>query len=941
MIDADSTKDSEITLKPSRQSGASSIPGNSGRISFWLSWPASAIGVIFLLAITRMYSYLLFHLIVELFSILIAFTILILVWNLRGLRDNLFLKIIGAGYASAACIDLMHALTFKGMNIIAGYGANLPTQLWIAARYLQAISLLSAPLAARKKLSISIMLPAYAAISLLLVYVSFSGYFPECYIEGVGLTRFKILSEYLIIAIIIASIVLLRRVRSTFTDTTYRLIMASSLSMICAESAFTAYLGVYDLANMVGHMLKLAAYYCLYRALFVAGIRDPFNTLFKELKQSERSLIESRDSVQRQVEERTRELRENEERLRRITDSAHDAVIMIDSRGLITFWNPAAEQILGWCSGEAMGKSLQELIAPEGCRDAYRAAFPEFQRMGRGDVIGKCTELFAKRKDGHEITVDLSLSATLQNDEWHAVGIMRDISERKRAEEELRNALLFNKHIIDSAQDGIIVYDCDLRHKLYNPFMAKLTGLKSSGVLGRTPMELFPYMVENGVVDDLKKTLNGEEVPPRKFQDKIPETGRYGWVVQSNAPLRNAKGDIIGVLSIVRDITDQEKTTEQLHHAQKMEAIGQLAGGVAHDFNNMLTVISGFSNLGLMESEPSSYHSEYFEEIIKASERAAQLTQQLLAFARKQTISPQAIDLNETASAIHNMLQRLIGEGIQLTLHSKADLWRINMDPTQVDQILANLCVNARDAISDTGKIIIEMQNVTVDTNYGENHLDAVPGDYVKLSVSDNGCGMNKETISRIYEPFFTTKEVGKGTGLGLATVFGIVKQNMGFINVYSEPGEGTAFSIYLPRLKETGMQHSAELKEIPLQRGDETILLVEDEPEILKITSMILEKQGYTLLTAETPNEAIRLAQEHEGEINLLVTDVIMPNMNGRDLANKLLSIHPNIKRIFMSGYTADVITHHGVLDEGVSFIQKPFTPTKIAAKVRAVPDN
>lgn len=528
---------------------------------------------------------------------------------------------------------------------------------------------------------------------------------------------------------------------------------------------------------------------------------------------------------------------------------------------------------------------------------------------------------------------DIETIAALANQSW-------EILERMRAQEELKSALRFNSSIIDCAQEGIVVYDKELHYQLWNPYMENLTGLRWDAVKGKTAYD-FPFMVENGVVDDLKKILNGETYNCREFKDRIPDTQRDGWVVQANAPLYSARGEIIGVLGMIRDLTEHKRTSEQLLQAQKMEAIGQLAGGVAHDFNNMLTIIGGYANLGLIAAEPSSAFSHYFEEILKTSERSASLTRQLLAFARKQTISPQALNLNETVSAMLKMLTRLIGEDIQLTWQAEANLWQIRMDPSQVDQILANLCVNARDAIKNTGRITIETHNRIVDAYYYHEHPDSVPGEYVRLSVSDDGCGMDRETLAHIFEPFYTTKAVGKGTGLGLATVFGIVKQNRGFVNVYSEPGKGTTFSIYIPRFVNAGASSEVNTAPAPLRRGQETILLVEDEPAILSIASIMLEGQGYTVLTAETPGEAIGIAERYAGVIHLLMTDVIMPEMNGRDLAKKLISLYPDMKRIFMSGYTADIIAHHGVLEQDVHFIQKPFALSSLTAKVREVLDG
>ncbi len=403
----------------------------------------------------------------------------------------------------------------------------------------------------------------------------------------------------------------------------------------------------------------------------------------------------------------------------------------------------------------------------------------------------------------------------------------------------------------------------------------------------------------------------------------------------------------IGAVEVVKDITElkkSEKTNiqlqEQLLQAQKIESIGRLAGGVAHDFNNMLGVILGHAELAqeqLDKTQPLFYN---LEEIRKAARRSADITRQLLAFARKQTIAPKVIDLNETVDGMLTMLRRLIGEDIHLAWLPGRNLGPVNMDPSQLDQILANLFVNARDAIADTGKVTIETDNAAFDEAYCRVHADFAPGEYVMLAVSDNGSGMDAETMAHLFEPFFTTKEMGKGTGLGLATIYGIVKQNSGFINVYSEPGQGTTFKVYLPRHGGNAPPTPKEDMAGSMAHGNETILLVEDEPMILDMTKTMLELHGYKVLPAATPGEAIRLAQEHAGDLHLLMTDVVMPEMNGRDLARNLLSLYPKLKCLFMSGYTANVIAHQGVLDEGVHFIQKPFSINDLAAKIREALD-
>jgi len=383
---------------------------------------------------------------------------------------------------------------------------------------------------------------------------------------------------------------------------------------------------------------------------------------------------------------------------------------------------------------------------------------------------------------------------------------------------------------------------------------------------------------------------------------------------------------------------DREKLQEQMMQMQKMESVGRLAGGVAHDFNNMLSVIIGNAQM-MMEAIPENDPKQGdLREIMTAAEKSIQITRQLLAFARRQNVSPKLVDLNQIVANSLNMLRRLIGEDIELTWHPATEKCMVRIDPGQIDQVLANLCVNARDAIRDVGFVAVETGHVTFDRDYCKQNLEFVPGSFVMLSVTDDGCGMDKKTQENVFEPFFTTKDIGKGTGLGLATVYGIVKQNNGFVNVYSEVGQGTTFKIYLPA--EDAEQAADEAQTVfntPEGHG-ETILVVEDNDAIMRMMKLILTRLGYVALTACKPVDAIDLAQEHSDQIKLLITDVIMPDMNGRDLANAILQKHPNIKVLYMSGYTANVIAHHGVLDEGVHFLQKPFSKEQLAEKINEV---
>ncbi|MBI5589978.1 MAG: response regulator [Deltaproteobacteria bacterium] len=503
--------------------------------------------------------------------------------------------------------------------------------------------------------------------------------------------------------------------------------------------------------------------------------------------------------------------------------------------------------------------------------------------------------------------------------------------ERKQTEAERERLMM----AIEQVSESITITDSEGTIQYVNPAFEKICGYTRQETVGQNPRILRSGRQDGAFYRELWETITNGKTWTGQMVNRHKNGSRYT-VEASIAPVFDASGRIVNYVAVKHDITEQLRLAAQFQQAQKMESIGRLAGGVAHDFNNMLNVILGYVELAMEKVAPEDSLQEDLKEIASAGRRSVEITRQLLAFARKQTISPQVIDVNETVESMLKMLRRLIGENIELAWLSGADPWPVFMDPSQVDQILANLCVNARDAIADVGKVTIETENVNLDEAYCAENAGIAPGDFVLLAVSDTGFGMDRETRDKIFEPFFTTKGLGKGTGLGLATVYGIVKQNNGFIDVYSEPGVGTTFKIYLPRHpEEIAVTPETRMPEIPIGHG-ETILVVEDEAPVLALARTILENAGYTVLTADTPDEAIRLAGEHTGRIHLLITDVIMPEMNGRNLAARLQESLPAMKCLFMSGYTADAIAHPGVLEPGIHFLQKPFSVGKLAARVR-----
>ena len=513
--------------------------------------------------------------------------------------------------------------------------------------------------------------------------------------------------------------------------------------------------------------------------------------------------------------------------------------------------------------------------------------------------------------------------------------------ENARLYHETENLALFNKRIVENVADGIIVQDQNGIITFVNPAGARMLGYKPEELIGQHWTDIVPE--DQRHVVEAADSRRREGISDRYELELVHRDGKRIIVIVSGSPIVDENGNLTGTMAVFTDITELKKAEQeriklqqQLFQAQKLEAIGRLAGGVAHDFNNMLTAIIGHAELGLTKIHPDNPVYSDLKEILTAAKRSADLTSKLLGFARKQTVVPRVLDLNETISGMLSMLQRLIGEDIKIVWNPAKDLWKVRIDPVQVNQILANLVVNSKDAEAKT--IIIETGNINVDTQLVEKHPYLAEGEYVLLTVSDDGTGMDETVTQHIFEPFFTTKEVGKGTGLGLATVYGIVKQNNGFIHVYSELGKGTTFKIYLPRFIGETEKAGIKTESKPMPGKGETVLLVEDEKLIMDVLKIMLERLGYRVIATNRPTEALELAKAHINEIDVLLTDVVMPEMNGRELAKRLTEINPDIKCIFMSGYTANHIANSGVIDKDVVFVTKPVNMMELAQKIRSV---
>ena len=643
-------------------------------------------------------------------------------------------------------------------------------------------------------------------------------------------------------------------------------------------------------------------------------------------------------------------LRESEQKYRMLTENMKDVVWTLDADSLhYTYISPSLAKLTAYTPEEVMAQSLGYTMTPE-AQNELRAVIRRRATDLRAGKISPDTfftdEIPLPHKDGSlRITEAVSrycISEHTGRIEVH--GVTRDITERKRAEAE-RERLT---RAIEQSGETIVITDAKGTILYVNPAFTKVTGYSREEALGQNPRILKSGQHDSVFYKAMWETL----CTGGAWEGQLINRTKSGTLFTEQAtisPVRDPDGHIVNFVCVKRDITAQlhdqqekENLQAQLLQAQKMESIGRLAGGVAHDFNNMLQAILGYTEMALEQVEPEKPLHFDILEIQKAARRSSLLTRQLQAFARKQTIVPKVLDLNLAVEGMSDMLRRLIGEEIGLEWRPGKGLGLVKMDPGQLDQIVTNLCVNARDAIGKNGNIVLETRNATLGETIRGMHGEIPPGDYVVLSVVDDGCGMPKEVIDHIFEPFFTTKQTGKGTGLGLATVYGIVRQNQGGIRVQSKPGQGTAFQIFLPRHAGESPAPESTGKGQPLAKSNgQTILLVEDEETILQATRRMLESLGYSVLATTSPEEAVRLAREQSRPVDLLLTDVIMPVMTGPDLVQQLLKDHPRLPFLYMSGYTANLLEEKGVREDSANFIQKPFSRETLAKKVQSVFGN
>ena len=880
-----------------------------------------------LILISR-YHYPLFHSLAELISIATAWAVFLLVYNSRRFIFCDALVFLGVAYAMIGIVDLLHALAYPGMGGFPGdRGMNLPAQLWIASRCMAAAAFLLFPLLLDRRLPLAAMTAAVGMTTAVLLAAIFLGVFPACYIQGAGFTSFMSASEYLAALTLVAAALAIRKKRRSMGGQVYRLLTVAILLTVLTELTGAFQAEGYSAVNVAGHLFKIASLLFIYLALLNAGLVHPYNAMARYARESENKFWQLAEDM-----------------------PIHVGCALPD--GTITYANQSLAGFLGIPAEKLTGQNIGGLFSHDG-QDRIRL-------VARGLTPEAPIRHFENRHQGRDgnpyyfrWVVRGFFDAEEQLGHYQAVG--QDISDLINTEEALKESdRLFNL-ITHNMVDIIWLTNMDLEIHWVSP------NVETS--LGYTPDEFKALPLERLMNEESLIRLMQVYVDlcsPRRQTDGTPDVTADIDVEYrpKNGPrilarvimrlIRNADGEPAFILGVSHDITarkhaeaERSRLQDQLLQSQKMESIGRLAGGMAHDFNNMLTVILGNTELTIAEMGDNDPNRENLQEVLTAGRRSADLIRHLLAFARKQTVVPIVLNINEVVESTFKMLKRLIGENIDLMWIPQSDLWPVVIDPAQIDQILTNLLVNSRDAIDDIGRVVIETRNVEENDVADEYFVGVIPGEYVMLRVTDDGRGIPADLLNNIYEPFFTTKPAGQGTGLGLSTVYGIITQNRGFIITESEPGQGTSMRIFLPRADREAMDQEAKAMGRPMH-GDETVLLVEDEPATLLLSKIMLQRYGYTVLAAVSPKEALDLAAGHESTIDLLITDVIMPDMNGKVLSDKINALWgAPIKTLYISGYTGDVIETRGVLQSGVQLLKKPFSSTELAIRVRDVLDN
>lgn len=864
--------------------------------------------VLCLSVIRWQYGVLLFHTIAELFSVIVGVLMLVIAWNTRRFTHNDFLVYLGIGYFWIALLDTWHTFTVKGIPFFHISDSEVTLHFWIYARTIEALLLLSASIFLTRKLNPRLVFAAGGLISVVVIWASFSLTYPVMLTDD-GLTSFKIGVEFLVIALLMTTMLLYISKRSLISSKVLNYLLASLTLTIFAELFFTLYTDFNGIPFVIGHLFKFLSFWMIYQAIIHTTLTEPFSVMAQALN--------SYDAI------------------------PHPAIVT-DNHGLISQVNKAAITMIGKSTEELFQTPIHRYFHPSNTNEDNCELC---HIIKNGETLNARTVYFPEIKKWFIVSITTIKSGNTIDG---MVQSLTDVTERKKSEINFRESEAHMKTLIQTLPDLIWLKNPDGRYLGCNQRFENLYGAKESEIIGMTDYDF----IEKDLADAIRKhdiqTMNANKPIMREHELVFSSDGHKELVETIKTSMISPNGELIGVLGIARDITDRRQTEKSLIRAQKMDAIGQLTGGIAHDFNNILGIVLG--NLDLLEDQVQEFNDDKLinriSKIKKGGLRAADLTKQLLCFSRGSTAELTICNINQLIKESNNLISRSLTPEVEVESTFSNDLWLTKIDKGGFEDSLLNIVLNARDAMNGRGHLTIKTKNTSLETDYCLRHPEVEPGDYIELSIHDTGEGISLKQQAHIFEPFYTTKEQGKGTGLGLAMVFGFVKRSGGYIQCISNLGDGTTFKIYLPRVYDTLSTFDNEETEIETAfetslNGSEIILAVDDEPGLLDIAQVSLETRGYKVLTASNGKEALKIL-EAEKNISLLFSDIVMPGgINGYELAEIASNKYPGIKVLFASGYTEIASSNDGNSHFKAKLLNKPYSQLELHQNIRTILDK
>lgn len=858
---------------------------------------------VFLILVSNI-NFLLFHTLAEFFAITIAVLAFVVAWQMYPFSQNNFLMYLGCGYLWIGVLDMAHNLSYQGLNLLPNTTIQTSTQFWIATRLLEALLLLTAPWFLTHRFNKIKALALFGVIASGVTYlILFTHDFPSTYVEGKGLTRFKIDTEYVIIILLALAIVYLRKKQHLIEKRIIDVMVASILFTMCAELAFTFYISIYGLSNLVGHIFKMFSFWLIYLAVVRTTLQEPFATMSKRAT---------------------------------TYDAIPDATLVVDEKGIIRQANLEAGILSGSRVEDLIGKTSHSVFHPQ---DINSFACPICQAI----FNDKALDSLELEVEKNGIFYDFSLSPISGTNNMHGmVEVVRDISTRKQAEEKFNELNVLKNSIVENLPNMLFVKDAkDLRYVEWNRAAEELTGLLKDEMLGHNDYDFWPKEQAAFFIDKDKEVIRENKLLDIPKESISTKNKGLRTLHTKKIPIYDEKHTPKYLLGISEDITEKLKTEDMLRHSQKMEAVGQMSGGIAHDFNNQLGVITGYLEL-LEEQITDDRYESWFSAIQSAAQRCIDLTRQLLIFSRAEKATISNININHVLTEMRNMIERTVTPEVMVNYFLSEDLWNTELNAGDLQDAILNLVINARDAMPGGGTLNISTANINLDKNIPViSSAELNPGKYIQIVISDTGSGMEPDMIEHIFEPFFTTKGTGKGTGLGLSMVYGFVNRYDGAIDVESVWQKGTTFKLYLPRTNNSSNALENGETKTDFMGGSESILIVDDEIELLSLAKHHLSDLGYKIFVAENPAEALAIL-EKEKSINLLFTDVVMPGgINGYQLAKEAQKTIAGLKILLTSGY----VDKSGDMDEinnsGFKILNKPYRKEQLALEIRQLLDK